>query len=234
MARLPAPISRQDRQRQTREALVFAARAVFARDGYHGARLDVIAREAGFSKGAVYSNFTGKAALFLEVMDANLQAASADGGWDVFESSPQGGAGAVPTEEIQEAVKGFALATLEFIATAARDVDLAAQLQTRMQALAAGYAAVAAQSRPESETMPPEEVGALLTALDQGAALLTLSGSTAIDQRVLRTGMRRLLDPARAAEEPEADGDDEPALHDRVIRERIAATVREWPTSSTP
>jgi len=231
MVRLPEPLSRQDRQRQTREALVFAARAVFARDGYHGAKLDLIAREAGFSKGAVYSNFTGKAALFLAVMDANMAAAITEGGgWDVFDPPPdQGDAASALPKEAQEAVKGFALATLEFIATAARDEDLSVELAKRMQAVTRGYAAVAEESRPEGETIAVGELGALLAALDQGAALLSLSGSTTIDQRLLRAGMRRLLDPARAAESPDSGqgADGPPALHDRVIQERIAAAVRD-------
>ena len=73
MTDLPDPISRRDRQRQTREAIVFAARAAFAEAGYHGARLDRIARAAGFSKGAVYSNFAGKAELFLAVLDKDIE-----------------------------------------------------------------------------------------------------------------------------------------------------------------
>ena len=44
----------------------------FSRDGYHGASLEEIADTAGFSKGAVYSNFGGKAELFLAVLDHNL------------------------------------------------------------------------------------------------------------------------------------------------------------------
>jgi AcrR family transcriptional regulator len=230
MARLPEPLSRRDRQRQTQEALVFAARAVFARDGYHGARLEVIAREAGFSKGAVYSNFSGKAALFLKVMDANVEAATAAGGWDVFDrSAPQGDP--AMAEEVREAMKGFALATLEFIATAARDEGLAAELSKRMEVLARGYAAVAAQSRPEEETVPPEGVGALLAALDQGAALMSLAGGVTIDQGLLRTGMRRLLDPARAAETAGEDGDGVPALHDEMIQKRIAESAQDWPSA---
>ena len=60
------------RQQETRNALVFAALAAFARDGYHAASLEGIANDAGFSKGAIYSNFDGKADLFLAVMDNNL------------------------------------------------------------------------------------------------------------------------------------------------------------------
>ncbi len=229
MVRLPEPLSRRDRQRQTREALIFAARAVFAREGYHGANLDLIAREAGFSKGAVYSNFAGKAALFLAVMDANVAAAMPEG-WNVHDPSTQGGGDAALPEEARAAIKGFALATLEFIATAARDEELAVELGKRMQAVIRGYTAVAMESGADADPVPPDEMGALLAALDQGAALLSLSGSTTIDQRALRTGMQRLLIPA-SVESRGDEGDGVPVLHDRVIQERIAATVQEWPSS---
>ena len=40
-------------------------------DGRTPVSLDEIAEEAGFSKGAVYSNFAGKEDLFLSVLDGN-------------------------------------------------------------------------------------------------------------------------------------------------------------------
>jgi AcrR family transcriptional regulator len=46
---------------------------VFRRRGFHAATLDEIAEEAGYTKGAVYSNFTDKDNLFLEVFGAHLQ-----------------------------------------------------------------------------------------------------------------------------------------------------------------
>ena len=45
---------------------------VFARDGFHGASLDDVAATAGFTKGAVYSNFKSKEDLFLAVFDDRL------------------------------------------------------------------------------------------------------------------------------------------------------------------
>jgi AcrR family transcriptional regulator len=39
----------------------------------HGASLDEIAERAGYSKGAVYSNFAGKDELFLAVLDAQFE-----------------------------------------------------------------------------------------------------------------------------------------------------------------
>ena len=63
--------TRIERKEQTRAELIAAARAVFLRRGFHGASLDDIAEEAGYTKGAVYSNFAGKDDLFLAVLDAH-------------------------------------------------------------------------------------------------------------------------------------------------------------------
>jgi AcrR family transcriptional regulator len=62
--------SRGERKEQTRAELVAAARQVFLREGFHQATLDEIADEAGYTKGAVYSNFGSKDELFLAVLDA--------------------------------------------------------------------------------------------------------------------------------------------------------------------
>jgi len=60
---------RAERKERTKAELVEAARAVFLRRGFHAASLDEIAEEAGYTKGAVYSNFAGKDDLFLAVLD---------------------------------------------------------------------------------------------------------------------------------------------------------------------
>jgi AcrR family transcriptional regulator len=66
-------LTRSQRQEQTRAQLVEAALRVFLRRGFHGASLDEIAEEAGYTTGAVYSNFKGKDDLFLAVLDAEAQ-----------------------------------------------------------------------------------------------------------------------------------------------------------------
>src|SRR4029078_11626040 len=45
------------------------ARQTFLRRGFHQASLEEIALAAGWSKGAVFSNFAGKDELFLAVLD---------------------------------------------------------------------------------------------------------------------------------------------------------------------
>lgn len=197
---LPDPISRRDRQRQTREAIILAARASFARDGYHGARLDEIARAAGFSKGAVYSNFANKAELFLAIMDMNIEQSLATGGRVLFE---------VPSAELTDdsdaarSVRNFALATLEFVAVAARDEVLSAEVARRIDLQVLGYAAVAEAARAAraergeavDDDLDAEQVGALLSALYQGAAVLRIAGSSAFDGDLLKAGRARLLQP---------------------------------------
>lgn len=53
----------------TKERLLDAAAAVIARDGFRGARLADVAREAGLTTGAIYSNFRDKEELFLAAFD---------------------------------------------------------------------------------------------------------------------------------------------------------------------
>lgn len=208
MTQVPDPLTRGDRQQQTREALIFAARAVFSVEGYHAATLERIAREAGFSKGAVYSNFAAKSELFLATLDKNME--SAEGYFqDPFrrEAGPVStGRDAVAREGFpHEAAQGFALATLEFIASAARDETLAPQLRQRLAVLLERYSEIARETGSDDERLPAEQVGTLLAALDQGAGLLHLAGDVMPDPAVFTEGMRRLADPARAVSESAED-----------------------------
>ncbi|MHB8499208.1 MAG: TetR/AcrR family transcriptional regulator [Acidimicrobiales bacterium] len=65
------PLTPERRRQQTREHLLAAAAEVFAERGFHGATLDEVAAVAGFTKGAVYSNFKNKEDLFLALFKAN-------------------------------------------------------------------------------------------------------------------------------------------------------------------
>lgn len=62
-------LRRPEMVERNREALLGAARRVFLEKGYAGATLEAIAEEAGFSKGVVYSQFEGKADLFLTLLE---------------------------------------------------------------------------------------------------------------------------------------------------------------------
>ena len=55
----------------TRERLLAAAAEVFSELGYDGAGVQAIAKRAGFTTGAIYGRFRGKAELLLEAIDTH-------------------------------------------------------------------------------------------------------------------------------------------------------------------
>ena len=61
--------TREERKAQTRADLIAAADRLFTGNGFHATSLDAIADEAGYTKGAVYSNFDSKEELFFAVYE---------------------------------------------------------------------------------------------------------------------------------------------------------------------
>lgn len=64
-----ARLSRAESQAQTRELLIQTARRLFVSDGFLGTSLEKVAATAGYSKGAVYSNFDSKFELGFAVIE---------------------------------------------------------------------------------------------------------------------------------------------------------------------
>ena len=194
------PLTRAEQQSRTRDALVASARRVFARDGFHGANLTAIAREAGLTKGAVYSNFDNKADIFLAVLDDDLAYFEPET-WDPlakYASVPSlyGQSVRLPglAAEEREAL-GFGLATLEFAAAAARDQELSDALSERLGRLLAGFEVIARTDRRDDDPLSVEQLGTMLWAFEQGAAILWLIGQMSIDADTLRGVMLRMLHP---------------------------------------
>lgn len=196
-----APRSRVAQQQRTRDALLQAATRSFARDGFHGASLDAIAREAGYSKGAVYSNFAGKAELFLAAMDVTVTVVE-DPAWDpTVRLTSRAELDAMrdvafddPPTELQIA-RGFALATLEFVSSAGRDERLTGALRERLRLLVDSYRRAVGRERDEHDPVTEDELALLLAALDQGFGLFLLLGWPVEDTRLLQRGLRRMLRP---------------------------------------
>ncbi|MFD8937004.1 TetR/AcrR family transcriptional regulator [Streptomyces sp. NPDC059578] len=61
-------LTRAQQQERTRAAVLTAAKAEFTERGYTAAKVDRIAERAELTRGAVYSNFPGKRALYLAVL----------------------------------------------------------------------------------------------------------------------------------------------------------------------
>ena len=68
-------LSRAERRQQTREELLTAAEACFVTRGFHATSVDQVAEQAGYTKGAVYSNFAAKEDLFFAVYERRVERA---------------------------------------------------------------------------------------------------------------------------------------------------------------
>jgi AcrR family transcriptional regulator len=74
----PRPLTREESQARTRTRLLKAAVKVFLRDGFHAASIGQIARAAGYTTGAVYSNFESKEELCIAVLEERFLGLAVD------------------------------------------------------------------------------------------------------------------------------------------------------------
>ncbi|WP_158580022.1 TetR/AcrR family transcriptional regulator [Geodermatophilus marinus] len=121
-------MTRVEQAAATRAALLAAARAVFLRSGYHGTTVDAVAQEAGFTTGAIYARFAGKADLFLALLEERVDERSAQ-----LRALPAGDpldAGTAVTRQWARILRSdldWTLLVVEFRVHAARDPGLAAR-----------------------------------------------------------------------------------------------------------
>jgi AcrR family transcriptional regulator len=70
--RAPKRLTRKEKQAETRRRLLDAAERVFLRRGLQGSSVEEITAEAGFTRGAFYSNFASKDELFVELLHTRI------------------------------------------------------------------------------------------------------------------------------------------------------------------
>jgi len=124
------PLTPARRRAMTREHLLDAAEIVFTRHGFHGSSLDEVAATAGFTKGAVYSNFKSKDDLFLALLD-DREARQAAALREELARGPRPRAEGLP--RVGELISdnwngGWNLLYLEFVLYAARNPDARTRL----------------------------------------------------------------------------------------------------------
>ncbi|SAK64277.1 TetR family regulatory protein [Caballeronia pedi] len=64
----PVRLTREQSRDQTRQRLLDAAQAVFIKKGFGASSVEDVAADAGYTRGAFYSNFSSKAELLLDVL----------------------------------------------------------------------------------------------------------------------------------------------------------------------
>jgi AcrR family transcriptional regulator len=215
----PKRESRAEKQGRTRAELLSTAAQVFARNGYEGSSVEQIAEEAGYSHGAVYSNFAGKADLFLAVLEEYMAERARE-----LATTQVGLAEDEPIEVRARALadqwmERFAkdresfLLHMEFIAHAGRDPELAERFGTRSAALReaiAGYIGYYQEQEGIEPDLPPADLALVLRALGIGLAVEALVSPSAVREDLygdfveLLVGLMREHGSGRAGARPKA------------------------------
>jgi AcrR family transcriptional regulator len=119
-------LTRDEQREQTIAQLLQAAAEVFARKGYHAASVDDVDEAAGFTKGAVYSNFESKEALFLALYRQHIERAIEIGAQVLLEAQPEdrGAALAAHRQEMGLWERDWHLLETEFLLYAARNESM--------------------------------------------------------------------------------------------------------------
>jgi AcrR family transcriptional regulator len=211
MTARPKRETRAQKQARTRAELLATATSVFARRGYQGASVEEIAEEAGYSHGAVYSNFDGKADLFLAVFEEYMAERArelAATQVDLTEDAPLEVRARALADQWMERFgrdrESFVL-HMEFIAHAGRDPELAGRFGSRSAALREAVARYIASYQEEAGVelaLPPDDLALILRALGIGLAVEALIGPDAVRQSLYGDFVELLVRLARQ----DADG----------------------------
>jgi AcrR family transcriptional regulator len=165
--------TRAEAKQRTRELLLDAAATTFARKGYSGASVEEIAEAAGFSIGALYSNFTGKEQLFLELLSSRASgrvSAAAEILADTDGPDPLGALGGLLVD-VADKDMDFAPLQAEFWLYAVRNPETMDTLADRMREPREALAGLVGDAMRRHGTSPEVSVDAVSTvvfALFQG------------------------------------------------------------------
>lgn len=184
-------LTREESKALTRARLIAGARKVFLRQGFRGASIESIAEEAGYTIGALYSNFEGKNELFVAVFEEyqserarEIEAAMAAAG--------------VPEDELSDAAgqwmeklagePGWFPLFMEFWAYAVRDPDLRRKFAVPFSAIRVALGRIVerhAQEHGIELPLPAEQIGTAIKALGNGIALEKIADPEGVPDELL-------------------------------------------------
>jgi AcrR family transcriptional regulator len=202
VTREPAAGRRQLRVRrdEVRRRLLAAAYGVFAERGYEGTSLDRVAAAAGFSKGAVYSNFANKDELFFELISARIDERAVKVRSADARRTSRAPAGRVPNavasarlagrmlRDLGEADPSWQMLFVEFWLRCMRSEDLRTKLAERRRAMRTRIA-----ESIEAQTAASGRAIARHDALDLATTVLALSNGLGIEGLIDPEAVRRAL-----------------------------------------
>ncbi len=193
--RVPRPSKEAVRSR-----VLQAAGEVFAERGFAAASLDQVAAAAGFTKGAVYSNFASKDELFLALMTDQVQrrVAGVEAALAVATDLPA--ALAAVNAELSRQEATWQLLFLEFWQRAVRDPDVRRRFVASRRELRSRIAATVARflaEHPAPTGWDAESLTLVVIALSNGLAVEALPDPDAVPEGLLARVLADLVAPER-------------------------------------
>jgi AcrR family transcriptional regulator len=190
------PLTPDRRRQQTRDHLLAAAAQVFAERGFHGASLDAVAAAAGFSKGAVYSNFKNKEDLFLALLEsiysremqllrATLEASEVPPESRLTDFLPLilDGVGQTPSPE------NWAVLYMEFALFAMRNPAAQRKLSEIDEANIAAVAELISEEKTGLKGAELKKAARIIEALFRGISIMRSLDPSAVDEAFLESAL---------------------------------------------
>jgi AcrR family transcriptional regulator len=203
-------LTRVEQSRRNRDLVLAAAGRMFLVRGYHGASLEQIADEAGFSKGVVYSQFESKADLFLVLLEQRIDERKGDNARFVEGLVMRDGftldhglrALAEHVTERDRADAAWGLLVIEFRVHAARNPDLNrryGEVHERTVSGVAGIVATIYDRAGQTPPLPARELARMLLTVGAGARLEQATNSEVLPNALVAELLARVPSSVRTA-----------------------------------
>jgi AcrR family transcriptional regulator len=181
--------TRAEKQARTRAEILTAAAEIFGERGYDRASVEEIAERAGYSHGAVYSNFAGKDDLFLAVFEDYMAMRARELAETQADLPPDAPLEARARALGDQWMERFAadresfLLHLEFLGRAGREPGMAERFGTRSASMREAIAAFIAHAQSEEgveAALSPADLAMVLRALGIGLGVEALVSPAAV------------------------------------------------------
>ena len=216
------PLTPERRRQQTRDYLLRAAEQVFAARGFHGASLDEVAAVAGFTKGAVYSNFKNKDDLFLALLESRsaldmdaLRVAVADS--EAAGEEDLSRFVALIRNQLESAGDAWGPLYQEFSVYAMRNEEARAKLARAEQADIDAITELISSERNRhgiESTEPVEHLARIVVALTRGLFGMRLINPGSVDDALLETALAFIARAMTSGPGPGTSGPEHEPLDD--------------------
>lgn len=189
---------------EVRDRILDAALGVFAAEGFAGTTIDAIGQAAGFTKGAVYSNFESKDELFLALLDRQFEIRS-----ELIVTAFDSGRGDVAaiaqalSRSMLESIHDqneYQVVLFEYWLRAVRDPQLRERLVARRRAAAEQAMRVVASARTGLPAERLADLAQLVVTITAGVAMEEMLQPGVIRADMIERLITRLLESAAGDE----------------------------------